>query len=123
MKTIGIILNVPWSILGIVAALLCVPKRFTSKEGALIIYVRSLKILQILPGKQGLRATTCGTIVLLGPGIDRNDLAHELVHISQYMRYPFVFPLLYLLATMLKGRMNHFEIEAYEKAGNEYRKA
>ncbi|HKU18104.1 MAG TPA: hypothetical protein VJP80_02415 [Candidatus Saccharimonadales bacterium] len=74
-----------------------------------------------LPGYKGVRATTTGAIVLLGNKLMANDLEHELVHVAQYQREPFVHAFLYVFASLRHGyRNNKYEIEAYKKAGNVY---
>lgn len=40
---------------------------------------------------------------------------HELVHIEQYMRYPFIFGFMYLYELRKGYWNNRFEIEAYSR--------
>lgn len=69
------------------------------------------------------RAANIGHVVLLGPKLAPKDLEHELIHVEQYMRYPFIYPFLYYFELFKKGyRNNRFEDEAYRKAGNFYGK-
>lgn len=64
---------------------------------------------------------TLGNVVLLGPKPLPHDLEHELVHIKQNVRMPFVFPFLNQYQLCRYGyRNNKYEREAYEKAGNQY---
>ena len=72
---------------------------------------------------RGVRAANIGQVILLGPKLDPKDLKHELIHVEQYMRYPFIYPFLYYYELFKKGyRNNRFEDEAYRRAGNFYGK-
>lgn len=74
-----------------------------------------------IPGKAGVRAMTNGHLVQLGPLEQTKDLEHELIHVEQAIREPFVHPFLYVLESRKNGyRQNKYEVEAYERAGNEY---
>lgn len=71
---------------------------------------------------KGSRAKTCGNVILLGPNILKNDLEHELVHIRQGDRYPFIFPFLYYSELHTKGyKANKFEKEAYKISNSIYK--
>ena len=62
-----------------------------------------------------------GNVILLGPNILDKDLEHELVHIKQYQREPFIHPILYAIELLKFGyRNNKYEKEAYGRAGNVY---
>ncbi|MFZ1812634.1 MAG: hypothetical protein WAU02_03935 [Candidatus Saccharimonadales bacterium] len=64
---------------------------------------------------------TLGNVIVLGPHIESKDLAHELVHIEQAMRRPFIHPVLsFIESARHKGLDNIYEREAYQKAGNNY---
>ena len=61
-------------------------------------------------------------MILLGPHLEPGDIEHELVHVEQYYREPFIHPFLYVCQSMKYGyRNNKYEIEAYERAGNVYK--
>lgn len=61
-----------------------------------------------------MRACTIGNVILLTQKELKNDFEHELVHIRQQEKYPFIFCFLYLRETFRKGyRKNKFEDEAY----------
>jgi hypothetical protein len=67
------------------------------------------------------RAANVGHVILLGQKTEPLDKEHELVHVSQYMKYPLIFPALYYLEIARKGyRNNRFEAEAYSISGNRY---
>jgi len=62
---------------------------------------------------------TLGNVILLGPKLLDNDLAHELVHIQQHQREPFIHPLLNGVETLRHGyRQNKYENEAYTRTGS-----
>ena len=64
---------------------------------------------------------TIGNIILLTPKILDRDLEHELIHIEQYNRSPFVHPFLYWWELLKHGyRKNKYEQEAYEKSESVY---
>lgn len=74
----------------------------------------------LLPGFP-IAAITLGHVVLAScPEMLERTRRHERVHVAQYTRWGFLFPLAYALASLiawLRGRPpyrgNHFEIEAY----------
>lgn len=67
------------------------------------------------------RAVANGHCVQLGPHILENDLAHELIHVEQAIRQPFIHPFLYVWETQRHGyRYNKYEIEAYDKSASIY---
>lgn len=65
---------------------------------------------------------TQGSIVILGPRLLPNDLEHELIHIEQRNRAPFVHPFLYALEKRRHGNglKNKYELEAYTKSSSTY---
>jgi len=68
------------------------------------------------------RAMAIGSVVLLGSNALDKDLEHELVHVEQSQRMPFIFPILYYIELFRRGyRNNKYEYEAYSKAGNAYK--
>lgn len=116
---IVILLNGVWSLCALCAALLSIPRQLQihRKPFAVIIYVRSFwwKL------SRGVRATTAGSVVLCGPNLQHHDLEHELVHVKQYYREPFIHPFLYLYQSLRYGyRNNKYEREAYLEARNSY---
>lgn len=114
-------LNLPWTMLGLLAAVLSMPKSFSFHQNpfAMVVDVRSFWWYEWLPGQKGVRATTIGNIVLLGPNIEKRDLEHELVHVEQFERTPSIFPFLELVEKIKYGnRYSKYENEAYTRAGN-----
>lgn len=117
---IAMLLNTPWSLLALCAAIISLPYRlqFHSKPFAVVIFVRSFWWRRA----KRVRASAIGFIVLCGPLLEEHDIKHELVHVEQMSREPFVHPFLYFLETMRYGyRNNRYEIEAYERTGSIYR--
>lgn len=120
---ISFLLNLPWTILGLLAGIVSVPRKFSlnGKPYAFVLTVKSFWWYVWLPNMKGARAMAIGQTVLLGPNILQNDLEHELIHVEQAIRVPLVHPVLYTIETMRKGyRQNKYEVEAYDRAGNIY---
>lgn len=64
---------------------------------------------------------TLGNVILLGPRLLDNDLQHELVHISQHEKAPFIHPLLNLVETLRYGYIhNKYEVQAYSISNSTY---
>lgn len=123
MKFIGLVLNLPWSALGLIGVLLSGPRglTFSRKPPACLFRVASFWWLKRLPGQKGVRAATWGNIIAMGPKSLKNDDKHELIHVEQAMRRPFIHPILYVVASLKYGaKDNPYELEAYTRAGNKY---
>jgi hypothetical protein len=120
---IPIILNFPWTLLGLLCALISFPTKikFSPTPPAVILQVRSFWWYTWLPKSKGARAMALGNVVLLGPNLLEKDLEHELVHVEQAMKEPLIHPFLYQYQNLKYGyKNNKYEKEAYEKAGNTY---
>ncbi len=119
---IGFILNIPWSVIGILVGIVSVPKsvKLHARPHAVIMTVKSL--WWAVGYARGARATAIGHVVLLGPKIKEKDLEHELVHVEQHERAPLIQPLLYFIEVIKNGATpkNKYEAEAYQRAGNVY---
>lgn len=64
---------------------------------------------------------TNGHTIQLGPLEQEGDIDHELIHVEQAIREPFIHPFLYQLERVKHGyRKNKYECEAYSRAGNTY---
>lgn len=116
MKMLAFILNLPWTIILLLAVVISLPRglslRFTPL--AIIINVHSFWYYQYIPSQKGVQAMTLGDVILLGPRLLDNDLRHELVHISQYEKAPFIHPLLSFVETLRYGYVhNKYEVQAY----------
>jgi hypothetical protein len=119
----SLLLNSPWILLGMMCAIISVPKKFIISKNpkAIIVSVKSFWWYAWIPGMKGVRAMAIGNVVLLGEHILDRDLEHELVHVTQFEREPFIHPFLYTYQNFVYGyRENKYEKEAYHKAGNAY---
>lgn len=115
------ILNLPYTIMGLIVAMFSFPTRivFLKEQFAFVVNVRSF--WWAIAWMKGTRAATVGHVILIGPRAERNDLEHELIHVRQYRRYPGIFPFLYYIELAKRGyRNNKYEIEAYQEAENRY---
>lgn len=125
MNILITLLNLPWSIIGLFLTLFSLPKkvRFSKNPPAVIFYIRSLWWYRWLPSKRGVRAITNGHVVQMSDEADELDLKHELIHVEQNIRYPFVSGFVMLFEQILHGSLppkNKFEKEAYERSGNRF---
>lgn len=123
MIALSLLLNLPWTILGLVLALISVPRKFyfSKVPKALIIKIRSWWWLKPLWWLKGARGMAWGNIVILGPNELSGDETHELVHVEQFNRVPLVHPLLNSIETLRHGYINNkYEKEAYHRGGNSY---
>ena len=120
MKYLGYILNLPWTIIAILLAVLSLPKSLQARDRALVLNVASFWWHPL----KGIRAITLGNVVLLGRHLQKYDLEHELIHINQHMREPLIHPILALKELIKHGPENStYEQEAYYKAGNKFRRS
>lgn len=119
MTIIKLLLNLPWSVLGLLAALVSIPRKITisRKPYAIVFYIRNFWWKQ----SKGVRGTVAGNVALMGPKLEKGDLKHELIHVEQFMREPLVHPLFYIYESLKYGYMNNkYEVEAYQHGGNPY---
>ena len=117
------IFNLPWTILGLFLGIISFPKKAGIKNNALVSNVSSLWWTHLFCYMRGARAVTMGYTILLGPNVEPRDLEHEIIHVKQFKKYPFIYPFLYMAEVTRKGSglNNRFEKEAYEKAGNVFK--
>ncbi len=123
MTKIRNLLNFPWTLALILCALISIPQKVSiNKEPfALVFKIKSFWWFELLPSSKGVRGMAMGNCVLLGPKEMDKDLEHELIHVEQWNREPFIHFFLYNLETLRKGyRQNKYEVEAYDGAGNVY---
>ena len=123
MQLLIFALNLPWSIVLLIAGIFSIPRRIELHHNpfAIIMYVRSFWFYHWMPSRRGVRAMTLGSVILLGPKLLNNDIEHELVHIKQHEREPFIHPVLNQLETFRRGyRRNKYEEEAYSSSGSVY---
>jgi uncharacterized protein YhfF len=123
MKLIAFILNIPWTLVGLICAIISIPYKISisTKPAAVVFNVKTFWWYAWLPKAKFVRGMAIGNIVLLGPRVLPKDLEHELVHVEQFERFPLIFLFLYELENIRHGyRNNKYEKEAYERAGNVY---
>ena len=119
---IGFILNIPYTVVGLVAGLVSIPKIIELREKPYAIVLKVKSLWWALGYMKGARAVSIGHTILLSPKIEDRDLEHELVHVQQYDRAPLIYPILYYIEFIRKGyRKNKYEDEAYRIAGNVYK--
>jgi hypothetical protein len=116
---IGFILNIPYTLIGLLLASVSLPSRVGFRKSP-YAFVFNVKSLWWLVGyMNGARGVTIGHAVILGPDVQDKDLEHELVHVEQHQRAPFIQPILYYVELIRKGyRNNKYEEETYRRAGN-----
>jgi hypothetical protein len=121
---VAFLLNLPWTIGALFAALLSVPQKASIHRHpfALVFEVKSFWWLTWLKGYRNARAITQGSVVILGPKLLPNDIEHELIHIEQLKRAPFIQPFLYGIESLKHGHSpkNKYENEAYSKSNSTY---
>lgn len=124
MHVISVILNIPWSLIGVITALLSFPDKitFVRTPPAIVFWYRRFWWYQRLPGKSQARALANGHVIQMSRHADGKDLAHELIHVEQHMRWPFFFPFMYLMEMLRNGTRieNRFEKEAYTRSKSRY---
>lgn len=119
---IGFILNIPYTLAGLIMGLISIPKNISFRTNPYSFVMNVKKFWWTVGYMKNARAMAMGHVVLLGPNLDDKDLEHELVHVEQHQRMPLIQPILYYLELIRKGyRNNKYEDEAYRKAGNIYK--
>lgn len=125
MKILRYILNLPWTLIGLILALASIPKRVHFANDAIVFKICSFwwtNLVWYMKGKR-VRGITNGNVICLGPIEEKNDLHHELIHVQQYMRLPFIYPFLYAVEIFKHGASpkNKYEEEAYRLSDSIYR--
>src|SRR4051812_36024250 len=119
---LALLLNLPYTLIGLVLALLSVPQAVGTHRSPYALIIEAKSFWWAIGYLKGARAVTVGQVVLLGPSRERGDLEHELVHVRQYQREPLIHPFLYYAELFKNGyRNNKYEEEAYKVAGNYYK--
>lgn len=119
---ISFLLNIFYTTAGFFCGLFSLPTsiKFVKRPFAFIFQVKTF--WWAIGYMKKARAMTVGHVILLGPKTEALDLEHELIHVKQYEKMPFIFPFLYYLELFKKGyKNNKYEVEAYQLAGNIYR--
>lgn len=118
MQKIAVILNLPWSLLGLFYGIFCCPTSIGTDRQALVIImkVKRLWVSEIFLG-QRVGGFTLGNTILLSNAADDNIYGHEIIHVKQFTKLPIIFPVLYLLEFVKNGYYdNRYEREAYQKS-------
>lgn len=120
-KILAFVLNSPYTLFGILLAILSVPRslNFDRNQFALIFRVRLA--YPFLPYMKSWRGMALGNVVILNKRELPNDLEHELIHVEQFNRHPFIHYWMNIIELYKKGyRNNRFEIEAYDRSKSVY---
>ncbi len=113
------LLNVPYTVMGIVYALLSLPQHVAWDVPHHTLVFKAKTNWWLYFYARHARGIAMGHVVILFPNCLPNDLAHELIHVEQHDRYPIIFPILYSYESLKNGyRNNRFEAEAYERTGS-----
>lgn len=119
---IGFILNLPYTLIGLIVGFISSPEAIDMKKNPYAIVLKVRKLWWAIGYMKGARAVTIGHTILLGSRIENKDLEHELIHVQQYERAPLIYPILYYTELIRKGyKNNKYEVEAYRIAGNVYK--
>ncbi len=114
MKQLKYLLNLPWTLLGVVFAITAMPYGVTVKNQAIIFYCLTCGVVYLYAPKA--KGFTLGNLVVIRKGMANDILEHELVNVEQYMRKPFVHYFLSLYETIRYGYWNNrYEVEAYNR--------
>jgi len=118
MKFAAFILNLPYTLVGMLLAISTILKKITLNRQYLAIIFSTNSVWWFT---KNARALTIGHVVVLTKKQERNDLEHELIHVQQKIRQPFIQPLLYTIENLRHGYQNNkYEIEAYSKSNSRY---
>lgn len=125
MNFLAILLNLPWSLIGLFTTILSVPKKveFSKNPPAIIFHITSFWWYSWMPGLKGVRGISNGNVIQTSDQADEKDIQHELIHVEQFMRYPFIFAFMILYEQIRGGvgpAKNRFEKEAYGRSGSRY---
>lgn len=113
IRLLKYVLNVPYTLLGLYNLLFCFPYKIQLAKDALVF--RSITCGLVHFGFPKVRGFAIGNIAIVRRNEPKEIVSHELVHIEQYMKYPFIFGLMYLYELKKGYWNNRFEIEAYER--------
>jgi len=119
---IGFILNIPYTLIGLIVALISIPTGMGFRKKPYTIIITIKNFWWTFGYMKNARAMAIGHVVILGPNLEDKDLEHELIHVEQHERMPIIQPFLYYIELIKNGyRNNKYENEAYTRAGNIYK--
>lgn len=117
MHYVKYLLNFPWTLLGIVNLLFCLPYRISFKRDACVVTGLTCGLVHIYAYRA--KGVTFGNLVVVRKNEPDCILEHELVHVEQFMRQPFIHQFLYMKEFLLKGYWNNpYEVEAYTRSNS-----
>lgn len=117
MRVTALILNLPWSIFGLLIALISLPKnvKLNPKELVLTVKVKWLWLSSLIINRK-VRGLTMGNVIMISNASINATFNHEMTHIKQFQKVPLLFPLLYCVEFMKSGyRQDEYEKEAYKR--------
>lgn len=115
MHYIKYLLNLPWTLLGLCNVIFCVPYKVEFRKDAIVFRTLHLGLLQIYAPKG--KGYSLGNMVVVRRNASEKILHHELIHVEQHMRYPFICAFLYHYELLRLGYFNNkFEVEAYDRS-------
>lgn len=113
LRLLQFVLNTPYTFLGLCNVLFCFPYKMQFAKDALVFNCLTCGFVHL--GFPKVRGFAIGNIIVVRQKQSQKIINHELVHVEQYMRYPFIFGLMYLFE-LRKGYWNNkFEVEAYNR--------
>lgn len=116
------ILNLPFSLTGIIPLVLSGPKNFKLFKNPIALVFNINSFWWTFGHMKNARAMTIGHVILMGPKRLKNDFEHEIIHVKQSEKYPVIFPFLYAYELITKGaKLNRFEVEAYSLSNSIYK--
>ncbi len=114
MRYLTYFLNLPWTLIGLLNALIAVPIKMEFRNDAIIFHTKTVGLVALYQPKGA--GVALGNVVIVKRDLAIKILDHELVHIEQFMREPFIHPFLYSIELLRKGYFNNkYEFEAYER--------
>ena len=110
---ISFILNLPYTLFGIFLAFYLQPKEVRWSSDPYHILFRVKKDTFGIDFLKNWKGMTVGHTIILNPKSKKGVLEHEVVHVRQFARLPFIFPFLYLFELCRHGyKGNRYELEA-----------
>ena len=103
--------NAPYTLMGLFNVLLCFPYKMQFAKNAVVFHCLTCGLVHL--GFPKVRGFAIGNIVVVRKSQSTKIVAHELVHVEQYMKYPLIFGFMYLYELRKGYWNNRFEIEAY----------
>jgi len=118
MKKIAFVLNLPWSLAGLFYSLLMLPRNIKTDKLQFVIVVRVKRLwINEIFLRRKVKGFVLGNTVLLSDVADSDTYDHEIVHVGQFIKAPFIFPLLYCFESIKNGyQCNQYEKEACQQS-------